>query len=224
MKKRHNILLWLALTSAILSGWQDLSAQTEKVIKDSKKDLTEIFYNTNIEQLSHEQIIKSKISDLIIEYWLEKTQELVREHIINEINIYRVSQNLPILKKNNILERLAQEHARDMARNGVLSHTNSQGKTVKEVFLEWGYDPKYAYTGQNIAYWPATIQELIENRLKSPVHKANIENSNFEEMGIWFDFWDIHIKKYIEWKIQEKDYQNILFWTQNFWKQIEYNK
>ncbi len=179
MKSKNNILLWLALTWVMLWAWQNLSAQTQKFIKNSENNLTELFDN-----LDHEQILKSKISDLVAKYWLEQSQEIVREHSIIEINKYRSLKWVCEYKQNNILQKSAQKHADDMSKNNYFDHKNLEWKHVWDRLEDiWWYN--YQYLWENISN-DDNIYEVIESYFKSKKWwHEEIFDWKYEDIWLW---------------------------------------
>jgi uncharacterized protein YkwD len=88
------------------------------------------------------------------------------------------------LVPSSLLNRAAQEHALDMARNDYFEHTGMDGSEPKERLARLGYRSRL--TGENIAYGPETAEEVVSGWLSSPGHCANIMDPRFREMGIAF--------------------------------------
>lgn len=86
------------------------------------------------------------------------------------------------LSPSPLLERAAQRHAVDMARNRYFEHTAQDGSEPKDRVARAGYRP--ALTGENIAYGPTTAEEVVAGWLASPGHCENIMEPRLEEMGI----------------------------------------
>lgn len=180
MKSINNILLWLALTSAMFIGWQNLSAQTWKVLKNSEKNLIE-----NFENISHEKVITIKINDLINKYWREKTQELVREHSLIEINKYKKWEKY---KPNAVLTKSAQNHADDMSKNDYFDHKSLDWKHVWDRVDSTNYNYKYLW--ENISN-DNNISDVVMSYLHSTKwwHEEILEE-RYEDIWLWISKTD----------------------------------
>jgi len=93
----------------------------------------------------------------------------------------------PPLVWNEQLEVAAVRHADDMAANSYFSHTSRDGRTMQDRIRMAGYTFngfKSYQIGENIAYGPQTIAEVMDGWLKSPGHCKNLMNPDFKEIGI----------------------------------------
>jgi uncharacterized protein YkwD len=86
------------------------------------------------------------------------------------------------LAPSPLLERAAQRHAADMARNRYFEHTARDGSEPRDRVARTGYRSRL--TGENIAYGPTTAEEVVAGWLASVGHCENIMEPRFEEMGI----------------------------------------
>ena len=159
----------------MLFGWQNLSAQTWKLVKNSEKNLIE-----NFENISHEKIITMKIGDLIAKYWREKTQELIREHSLIEINKYKKWEKY---KVNETLTKSAQNHADDMSKKNYFDHKNLNWKHVWDRVDSNNYNYKYLW--ENISN-DNNISDVVMSYLRSTKwwHEEILEEK-YEDIGIW---------------------------------------
>jgi Cysteine-rich secretory protein family len=89
---------------------------------------------------------------------------------------------LAMLTPNPILERAAQAKADDMARKGYFAHTSPEGIDPWHWFDEAGYD--YSYAGENLAINFSESNSVNSAWMNSPLHRANILNGNYTEIGI----------------------------------------
>ena len=84
-----------------------------------------------------------------------------------------------------VSERLmvaAQAKANDMARIGYFSHNGPDGKEPWDWIREAGYDYKFA--GENLAIQFSDSIDVERAWLASPMHRANILDTRFTEVGI----------------------------------------
>jgi uncharacterized protein YkwD len=106
---------------------------------------------------------------------LKTAADLVALH-----NKVRAEAKLPSLKVSKKLQAAALEHARDMADHEKMSHTGSDGSTPSSRITAHGYRMKRS--GENIAFGPRRVEDVMKGWLKSPPHKRNILG-NFSEIG-----------------------------------------
>lgn len=90
----------------------------------------------------------------------------------------------PPLALSAVLQRVAQDHARDMASHGRLSHAGSDGSTHAERATRAGYP--WRVVGENIAAGQPNAEQVVAGWLKSAGHCANLMDPDFSEMGIAF--------------------------------------
>jgi len=85
------------------------------------------------------------------------------------------------LTSDDQLDKIAQNHANDMAKNALFSHTGSDGRTAEirldDVNFEW------IFYGENIAMQYDNEQELVQGWLKSVPHCINIMTPSFTVFG-----------------------------------------
>ena len=86
------------------------------------------------------------------------------------------------LSINPLLEEAARFKAEDMAKNGYFAHTSPDGKTPWYWFDKANYVFKYA--GENLAINFTDSEETHKAWLASELHRANIMNEKFSEIGV----------------------------------------
>lgn len=99
-----------------------------------------------------------------------------------ETNEYRHNRNIAELRMSPILAEAAKLKAEDMARRGYFSHTGPDGEKPWVWLQKVGY--VYTYAGENLAVNFVDSSDVTKAWINSPKHKANLENSNFKEIGI----------------------------------------
>ena len=102
--------------------------------------------------------------------------------LVDETNSNRVADAMPSLKVSPLLEVAARQKADDMAKNGYFAHTSPSGITSWYWFQKAGY--KFAYAGENLAINFSDSKDIINAWMNSPLHRENILNSHFTEIGI----------------------------------------
>jgi uncharacterized protein YkwD len=88
----------------------------------------------------------------------------------------------PALSLSGTLGGVASGHALDMAQHNYFEHVDLSGHTPADRVRAVGYQEKLV--GENIAYGPQTVEEVVQGWLDSPGHCANIMDPRFAEMGI----------------------------------------
>ena len=88
----------------------------------------------------------------------------------------------PPLIFSGALTGVALGHANDMADHDYFEHKDLAGQSPADRVRASGYSEKLV--GENIAYGPGTIDEVVQGWLDSPGHCENIMDPRFVEMGI----------------------------------------
>lgn len=97
-------------------------------------------------------------------------------------NESRKEAGLGELKSNNQLKQAAEAKAKDMLKNNYFAHTSPKGVTPWHWIKQAGY--QYGFAGENLAINYETAESQHKAWMKSPTHKANILNKNYQEVGI----------------------------------------
>ncbi len=100
--------------------------------------------------------------------------------VLELINKYRASKGLKPLKMHAAISEESLRHSSDMASNKVpFSHEgfNSRAKRLE------GKINGVKSIAENVAYGQRTAKEVVEDWIKSPGHKMNIEG-NYTQTGI----------------------------------------
>jgi len=90
----------------------------------------------------------------------------------------------PPLALSGTLANVALGHAADMAEHDYFEHRDLSGQTPADRVRAVGYREKLV--GENIAYGPKTVEEVVQGWLDSPGHCENIMDPRFAEMGIGY--------------------------------------
>jgi uncharacterized protein YkwD len=86
------------------------------------------------------------------------------------------------LTLSTTLANVAFGHAADMAEHDYFEHQDLTGRSPAQRLRAVGYEEKLV--GENIAYGPKSIDEVVQGWLDSPDHCENIMDPRFAEMGI----------------------------------------
>ena len=87
----------------------------------------------------------------------------------------------PPLALSGTLANVAFGHAADMAEHDYFEHRDLNGKSPADRVRAVGYREKLV--GENIAYGPKSVAEVVQGWLDSPGHCENIMDPRFAEMG-----------------------------------------
>jgi len=90
----------------------------------------------------------------------------------------------PPVTLSTTLGAVAFGHADDMATNNYFEHEDLHGKNPSDRVRATGYQEKLV--GENIAYGPKSVDEVVEGWLDSPGHCENIMDPRFVEMGLGY--------------------------------------
>ncbi len=104
----------------------------------------------------------------------------------------------PPVTLSGTLSGVAFGHASDMAEHNYFEHQDLQGKSPSDRVRATGYQEKLV--GENIAYGPKTVDEVVQGWLDSPGHCENIMDPRFAEMGVGY--------------AASRDSKHALYWVQ----------
>jgi uncharacterized protein YkwD len=88
----------------------------------------------------------------------------------------------PPLNLSGTLGTVALGHASDMAQHSYFEHQDLSGHSPADRVRAVGYKEKLV--GENIAYGPQSVDEVMRGWLDSPGHCENIMDPRFVEMGV----------------------------------------
>jgi uncharacterized protein YkwD len=103
------------------------------------------------------------------------------ERVVFAHNRIRAEKKLPALAVSPKLQAAADEHARDMAELGKMSHKGSDGSEPIDRIVTQGY--KYRRAGENVAVGYFSTERLMKGWMDSPHHKKNILGS-YSQIGV----------------------------------------
>jgi hypothetical protein len=104
------------------------------------------------------------------------------EMIIKLVNEARSANGIGKLEKNDKLVEAAKKKAEDMFKDGYFAHTSPAGVAPWYWFDESDYD--YIYAGENLAINFKNAQDQQNAWMKSDLHRKNILNDKYEEIGV----------------------------------------
>ncbi len=101
---------------------------------------------------------------------------------LQQINDYRVANNLAPLQVSVALTNASDYHAKDMATKNYFSHDSQDGTTwINRIKRYYNYNTYYA---ENIAAGNATGASTFTQWKNSPGHDANMKGTNYRVIGI----------------------------------------
>jgi uncharacterized protein YkwD len=102
--------------------------------------------------------------------------------LLDLTNAERAKEKLPPLEPNPLLFEAARGHSANMLKKGEMKH-ELDGKSPKDRIDKVGYD--WRVFGENIAWGENTpLPEVMKGWMDSKVHRENILNRDFTEVGI----------------------------------------
>ena len=108
---------------------------------------------------------------------------LIEKEIFELLNKERQKHGLAILRLSQPLTLLARKHSQDMAAHENLGHLSSSGENYTDRLVEDGF--YFMKNGENVARSDSFSAKLIhEGFMKSPGHRENILDPEFDEVGI----------------------------------------
>lgn len=110
--------------------------------------------------------------------------------LLELINAERESRGLRAYRLQSQLQSAARRHSQDMACNGFLSHTGSDGSSVRDRVEQEGYD--WSWIGENIFATSDTSssapQRAFDWWMNSAPHRANLLSPNYTEIGLGYRY------------------------------------
>lgn len=109
---------------------------------------------------------------------------LLQSKIISETNRQRKENgNLPALTENQKLNEAAAAKANDMFVNQYFEHVSPFGIDPGKLVQNYGYE--YVVAGENLILGNfSSEQEVVQDWMDSPGHRANILNNRYTEIGV----------------------------------------
>lgn len=108
----------------------------------------------------------------------------VEQEVINLVNVERAKAGLPALKYDWELARVAKHKSQDMSNRGYFSHTSPTYGSPFTMMKNYGINYKSA--GENIAKGQRSAQQVVNDWMNSPGHRANILNKDFTHIGVGY--------------------------------------
>ena len=107
-----------------------------------------------------------------------------RHALLQAINQVRAEAALPLLHAVEVLHRVAQAHAEDIAARGRLDHRGSDGAGLAARLHRAGYD--YSLAAENLAEGTGDAAATVALWMQSPGHRANLLLPGVRDIGIGY--------------------------------------
>jgi uncharacterized protein YkwD len=108
----------------------------------------------------------------------------IQQNVLDLVNAEREQAGAKPLNLNTQLNQAAQRHALDLARQGRLSHTGSDGSTMQTRIEATDY--RWSAIGENIAMGQSTPEAVMRSWMESRGHRQNILNPTFSDLGVGY--------------------------------------
>lgn len=149
-----------------------------------------------INTVDHNKFINMNIDSILSIYWKERWLDLVREHMLIEINNYRKQFWLSQLLTDSNLNNCAQNYAIYLVNNHESWHFAN--KTPRERVINSNYDKnKLGSLVENLCYRTISINETLKMRKESK--EGHNENLLFEFEKQWYCWIWFHKKDFNTW-------------------------
>lgn len=102
--------------------------------------------------------------------------------VADRVNAHRASVGCPPLQWSPALAQVAEAHSFDMDRQHYFGHTDPQGRSPFDRLHVAGIT--YRSAGENLMMGSTDPDTVLATWLRSPPHRATIENCSFTEQGI----------------------------------------
>ena len=102
--------------------------------------------------------------------------------VINATNRMRRGHGLANLTRSAALSSAAQRHANEMAARRTMTHTGADGSNAGQRITREGF--YWRIWGENVAAGQTSAEQVVQNWMASPGHRANILNWRFQYIGI----------------------------------------
>jgi len=120
-----------------------------------------------------EVYLEAKAEDINVVY---NSLEL---EVLNLVNSYRTSNNLPELQRMNVISVVAESHSDYMVETGLVNHDNFPLRN-KELVKR----ANATSVGENVAFGFNSAEGVVNAWLKSDGHRSIIEREDFTHFGV----------------------------------------
>jgi uncharacterized protein YkwD len=178
----------LGIKSGLSGVIEGVKSFTKSIIDGPKKDPKDIYNQIQSQDFigdlsgtsSNSTTVKSYVQESVVE---KPKPKISIDGIIYYTNLEREKVGLKPLVKNTNLNRSASEKVDDMFNKQYFEHVSPDKKTVADLVNAIGY--KYQIVGENLALGIFdNDKDLVRAWMNSPLHKENILNPKYTEIGV----------------------------------------
>jgi uncharacterized protein YkwD len=108
--------------------------------------------------------------------------------LFNRTNALRAQNGLPPYRIANRLNAAAQRHSQDMAITGIISHSGSDGSSIKQRVMDTGYGDWPV--GEVIYGGVATVDDVWQSWSSDPDQRSQLLSPQFVDVGIFVEKGD----------------------------------
>ena len=122
---------------------------------------------------------------------LQTRRQVLARAVQKAVNDFRASHQLPPLRLDIRLNEAAQAHTDFMAATQVITHFGSDGSDPGKRLERAGY--RWSTIGENIAAGQIDAQEVVQDWINSPAHRANLLKEGLTDIGVGYnhDYWTL---------------------------------
>jgi uncharacterized YkwD family protein len=106
------------------------------------------------------------------------------QQVLSLVNAQRKNAGLGALTMDSKLANVALVKAKDMINNNYFSHTSPTYGSPFDMMKQFGVT--YRTAGENIAKGQTSAQQVMNDWMNSPGHRANILNSSYTKIGVGY--------------------------------------
>jgi len=104
------------------------------------------------------------------------------QQVLKLVNDFRAENGLPPVKLDDRMNQAAQKHSDFMAETAQISHTGRNGSKAHERMTAEGVSWRTA--AENVAAGQQTPEQVVQDWINSPGHRANLLNADATIMGL----------------------------------------
>jgi uncharacterized protein YkwD len=121
-------------------------------------------------------------------YLGDEVQRDAEDEVVRLTNELRIAHGLRPVQPSEALRRAARAHSADMGMRRFFDHLDPDGRTPFERMRAHGH-PRPA--AENLAHGQRTAQEVMQDWIRSPGHRANLLIADARFLGVGFSrsFW-----------------------------------
>ncbi|MEM9164566.1 MAG: CAP domain-containing protein, partial [Cyanobacteria bacterium P01_F01_bin.4] len=108
------------------------------------------------------------------------------QEVLKLTNEFRQKNGLKALVLDQSLEKAADQHTMNMAKQDFFSHTGKDGSRPWDRAQKAGYES--GTVGENIAAGYRSAADVVKGWINSPGHRANMLNASYNEIGLGYYF------------------------------------